>query len=164
MSPRSATRAGGWQGRAGTPTEKRAATTAMQARTSRAKVGGERGGNVAPAAAPRADAAPPLEQAPVEVSAPPPAEAGTTADPTPSLATATAAAASAAPLVATLGAATLAATAAAATVAGLGADPVCQRRPNTRPAGRSERRPWRDVVEGSALVGFGARRGSGGLG
>jgi hypothetical protein len=124
VSPRSAARAGGRQGRAGTPAEKRAATRATQARTSRAKVGGERGGDVAPAAAPQADAAPPLEQAPVEVSAPPPAEEGTTAGPTPSLATATAAAASAAPLVATLGAATLAATAAAATVAGLGADPL----------------------------------------
>ena len=124
MSPRSAARAGGRQERAGTPAEKRAATRATQARTSRENAGGERGGDVAPAAAPQADAAPPLEQGPVEVSAPPPAEEGTTADPTPSLATATAAAASAAPLVATLGAATLAATAAAATVAGLGADPL----------------------------------------
>jgi hypothetical protein len=63
-----------------------------------------------------------LERAPAEVSAPPPAEEGTTAGPTASPATATAAAVSAAPLAAALGAATLAATAAAATVAGLGAD------------------------------------------
>ena len=60
----------------------------------------------------------------MEVSVPPPAEKGTTADPAASLATATAAAMSAAPLAATLGAATLAATAAAATVAGLGGDPL----------------------------------------
>jgi hypothetical protein len=59
----------------------------------------------------------------VEVSAPPPAEEGTTAEPTASPATAAAAAVSAAPLAAALGATTLAATAAAATVAGLGADP-----------------------------------------
>jgi hypothetical protein len=124
VSPRSATRAAGRQETAGTPAEKRAVTRATQARTSRENAGGERGGDVAPAAAPQADAAPPLEQAPVEVSVPPPAEKGTTADPAASLATATAAAMSAAPLAATLGAATLAATAAAATVAGLGADPL----------------------------------------
>jgi len=120
VSPRSATRAAGRQETAGTPAEKRAVTRATQARTSRENAGGERGGDVAPAAAPQADAAPPLEQAPVEVSVPPPAEKGTTADPAASLATATAAAMSAAPLAATLGAAT----AAAATVAGLGADPL----------------------------------------
>ena len=70
MSPRSAARAGGRQERAGTPAEKRAVTRASQARTSRESAGGERGRDVAPAAASQADAAPPMEQAPVEVSAP----------------------------------------------------------------------------------------------
>ena len=124
VSPRRAARAAGRQERAGTPAEKRAVTRATQARTPRENAGDERGGDVAPAAAPQADAAPPLERAPVEVSAPPPAEEGTTAEPTASPATAAAAAVSAAPLAAALGAATLAATAAAATAAGLGADPL----------------------------------------
>ena len=117
-------RAAGRQERVGTPAGKRAVTRATQARTPRENAGGKRGGDVAPTAAPQADAAPPLERAPVEVCSPPPAEEGKTADPTASPATAAAAAASAAPLAAALGAATLAATAAAATVAGLGAGPL----------------------------------------